>query len=107
MILYSDYCTFNIFPIALSTIILTIKRPEQSILNRKKMNKKDTISEFNNIFSKEVTKLLSKEALLEANRFNDDDEHRHNQENTIYGKAIEELRILKTLFNNLEEQEKI
>ena len=63
------------------------------------MNKKDTISEFNNIFSKEVTKLLSKEAFMEANRFNDDDEHRCNQENTIYGKAIEELRILKTLFN--------
>lgn len=71
------------------------------------MNKKDTISEFNNIFSKEVTKLLSKEAFMEANRFNDDDEHRCNQENTIYGKAIEELRILKTLFNNLEEQDKI
>jgi hypothetical protein len=71
------------------------------------MNKKDTISEFNNIFSKEVSKLLSKEALMEANRFNDDDEHRYNQENTIYGKAIEELRILKTLFNNLEEQDRI
>ena len=64
------------------------------------MNKQEDLTVFSNIFSKEVIKLLSREAIIEANQFSDDDDHRYHPENTIYGKAITELADLKTIFSN-------
>jgi hypothetical protein len=48
-----------------------------------------------NLFSNEVRNLLKKYSIIESNKFSDEDEHKITPEDTVYGKALQELDNIK------------
>jgi hypothetical protein len=59
-----------------------------------------------NLFSKKIEEILKIAAQKEANKWNEDDEHKYDIYETVYGQALLELKELRKQINQYGKKEK-